>query len=82
MYGPPGCSKTALATAAANEAGMNFLIVKGPELYNKYVGETEKTLANIFQRSVLRDIKYYISKKLKLLLFSQGTEFKPSYYIF
>jgi SpoVK/Ycf46/Vps4 family AAA+-type ATPase len=53
MYGPPGCSKTALATAAANEASMNFLIVKGPELFNKYVGETEKTLAKIFQRCVL-----------------------------
>lgn len=50
LYGPPGCSKTLLAKAAAREAGLNFLGIKGPELYSKYVGETEKSLKKLFDR--------------------------------
>lgn len=38
LYGPPGCSKTLLARAVASEAEMNFMSVKGPELFSKYVG--------------------------------------------
>ena len=50
LYGPPGCSKTLLAKAVAREANMNFLAIKGPELFNKYVGESEKALRQIFQK--------------------------------
>lgn len=46
LYGPPGCGKTLLAKAVANESGANFISVKGPELLTKYVGESEK--AGIF----------------------------------
>ncbi|KAG8696159.1 AAA+-type ATPase [Ceratobasidium sp. 395] len=42
MYGPPGCSKTLIARALATESGVNFVAVKGPELLNKYVGESER----------------------------------------
>ena len=39
MYGPPGTGKTMLAKAVANESEANFILVKGPELLNKFVGE-------------------------------------------
>eukprot|EP00917_Polyrhabdina_sp_WS-2016_P009738 GHVP01021427.1.p1 GENE.GHVP01021427.1~~GHVP01021427.1.p1 ORF type:complete len:658 (+),score=133.07 GHVP01021427.1:43-2016(+) len=51
LYGPPGCSKTMMARALASETGMNFLVVKGPELLCKYVGESEKRLREIFRRA-------------------------------
>ena len=38
MYGPPGCGKTLVAKAVANDAGIGYIDVKGPELLNKYVG--------------------------------------------
>lgn len=51
LYGPPGCSKTLLAKALATEAGLNFLAVKGPELFNKYVGESERALREVFRKA-------------------------------
>jgi len=41
LYGPSGCGKTYIAKATANELGMNFFTVKGPELLNKYIGQSE-----------------------------------------
>ncbi|KAG7097206.1 hypothetical protein E1B28_004577 [Marasmius oreades] len=51
LYGPPGCSKTVLARACACESGINFLAVKGPELLNKYVGESERAVREIFKKA-------------------------------
>lgn len=51
MYGPPGCSKTMTAQAVATESGFNFFAVKGGELLNMYVGETERSIRNLFQRA-------------------------------
>ncbi|XP_074849444.1 ATPase family gene 2 protein homolog A isoform X2 [Carettochelys insculpta] len=51
LYGPPGCSKTMIAKALANESGLNFLVVKGPELMNKYVGESERAVREIFRKA-------------------------------
>ncbi|KAM6221728.1 ATPase family gene 2 protein homolog A [Rhynchocyon petersi] len=51
LYGPPGCSKTMIAKALANESGLNFLAVKGPELMNKYVGESERAIREIFRKA-------------------------------
>jgi len=51
LYGPPGCSKTILARACATESGVNFVAVKGPELLNKYVGESERAVRDIFSKA-------------------------------
>lgn len=51
MFGPPGCSKTLMARAVASEAHLNFLSVKGPELYSKWVGESEKAVRSVFAKA-------------------------------
>lgn len=51
MFGPPGCSKTLLARAVASKAGLNFLAVKGPELFSKWVGESEKAIRSLFAKA-------------------------------
>ncbi|KAJ6584862.1 P-loop containing nucleoside triphosphate hydrolase protein, partial [Mycena capillaripes] len=51
LYGPPGCSKTVLARACAFESGINFIAVKGPEVLNKFVGESERTVREIFRKA-------------------------------
>jgi len=51
MYGPPGCSKTMIAKALANESGLNFLSIKGPELFSKWVGESERAVREVFRKA-------------------------------
>lgn len=51
LYGPPGNGKTLLAKAVANSSNSNFISVKGPELLNKYVGESEKGVREIFKKA-------------------------------
>ena len=51
LWGPPGCGKTLLAKAVANESHANFISVKGPELLNKYVGESERAVRQVFVRA-------------------------------
>ncbi len=51
LYGPPGTGKTLLAKAVANESEANFILVKGPELLSKFVGESEKGIRKIFKKA-------------------------------
>jgi transitional endoplasmic reticulum ATPase len=51
LYGPPGTGKTLLARAVANATDANFISVKGPELLNKYVGESERAVREVFERA-------------------------------
>jgi transitional endoplasmic reticulum ATPase len=51
LYGPPGTGKTLLAKAVANEAQSNFISIKGPELLNKFVGESEKGIREVFEKA-------------------------------
>ncbi|CAF3971256.1 unnamed protein product [Rotaria sordida] len=53
MYGPPGCSKTMIAKAIATESDLNFIAVKGPELFSKWVGESERAVRELFRRARL-----------------------------
>lgn len=51
LWGPPGCGKTLVAKAVANESKANFISIKGPELLNKYVGESERAVRSLFARA-------------------------------
>ena len=51
LYGPPGVGKTLLAKAVATECSLNFMSVKGPELLNMYVGQSEENVRQVFARA-------------------------------
>ncbi|KAL4710643.1 hypothetical protein ACJJTC_003279 [Scirpophaga incertulas] len=51
LYGPPGCSKTMIAKALATESRLNFLSIKGPELFSKWVGESERAVRDLFTKA-------------------------------
>ena len=51
LYGPPGCGKTLLAKALANESDANFYVISGPEIISKFYGESEARLREIFQKA-------------------------------
>lgn len=51
LYGPPGCSKTMLAQALATESGYNFISVKGPELFSKWVGDSEAAVRKLYRNA-------------------------------
>ncbi|MDD4049483.1 MAG: CDC48 family AAA ATPase [Candidatus ainarchaeum sp.] len=51
LYGPPGTGKTLIAKAIANESSANFISIKGPEIFNKWVGESEKKIRDVFKKA-------------------------------
>lgn len=51
FYGPPGCGKTLLAKAIANECQANFISIKGPELLTMWFGESEANVREIFDKA-------------------------------
>ena len=51
LYGPPGCGKTLLARGLATESGGNMILVRGPEILSKWVGESEKAIREIFRKA-------------------------------
>ncbi len=51
LYGPPGCGKTLLARALATETGANMILVRGPEILSKWLGESEKAIREIFRKA-------------------------------
>ncbi|KRF85609.1 uncharacterized protein Dvir_GJ16276, isoform B [Drosophila virilis] len=51
MFGPPGCSKTMIAKALATESQLNFLSIKGPELFSMWVGESERAVREVFRKA-------------------------------
>jgi SpoVK/Ycf46/Vps4 family AAA+-type ATPase len=53
LYGPPGCSKTMIAKAIATESSLNFIAIKGPELFSKYVGDSEKAIRDLFRYYIM-----------------------------
>ncbi len=51
LYGPPGCGKTLLAKAVATESEANFISIKGPEIFSKWVGESERAIREVFRKA-------------------------------
>ena len=51
LFGPPGCGKTLLAKAVATESEANFIPIRGPEVFSKWVGESEKAVRTIFKKA-------------------------------
>ncbi|AGO11107.1 AaceriAFR371Wp [[Ashbya] aceris (nom. inval.)] len=51
LYGYPGCGKTMLASAVAQQCGLNFITVKGPEILNKYIGASEQSVRDLFEKA-------------------------------
>ena len=51
IYGPPGCGKTLIGRALATETGANMILVKGPEILSKWIGESEKAIREIFRKA-------------------------------
>ena len=51
LFGPPGCGKTLLARAVATESEANFITIKGPEVFSKWVGESEKAIREVFRKA-------------------------------
>lgn len=51
LYGPPGCSKTMIAKALATESSLNFISIKGPELFSMWVGESERAVREVFRKA-------------------------------
>jgi len=51
LYGPPGAGKTLLARAVATESEANFITIKGPEIFSKWVGESEKAIREVFRKA-------------------------------
>lgn len=60
FYGPPGCGKTLLAKAIANECQANFISIKGPELLTMWFGESEANVREIFDKVSYKQLGYFI----------------------
>jgi transitional endoplasmic reticulum ATPase len=73
LYGPPGCGKTLLAKAVATESAMNFLSIKGPEIFSKWVGESERAIHEIFRKSRLAAPAIIFIDELDSLTPSRGS---------
>jgi len=71
FYGPPGCGKTLLAKAIANECQANFISVKGPELLTMWFGESEANVRDIFDK-VNTLINYYFSSSINCIILCLG----------
>lgn len=74
LHGPPGCSKTMIAKALATESGLNFIAIKGPELFSKYVGDTEKAIREIFRKARLSAPSIIFFDEIDAMATARGSE--------
>ncbi|MCH5161212.1 MAG: ATP-binding protein [Clostridiales bacterium] len=74
LYGPPGTGKTMLAKAAANEAGAAFYAIKCSDIVSKWVGESEKNIATLFDTARSHDRAVIFFDELDSLFFKRGSD--------
>ena len=78
IYGPPGCGKTLLARAVATETGANMILVRGPEIISKWMGESEKAVREIFRKAKASSPCVVIFDELDALAKFRSNEGKTS----
>ena len=66
LYGPPGCGKTLIAKAIANEIKAHFVSINGPEILNKYIGQSEENLRKIFdEANIIVQLLYILMNSIQ-----------------
>ncbi len=78
LYGPPGCGKTLLARAVATESEANFITIKGPEIFSKWVGESEKAIREVFRKARMASPAVIFFDEIDSILPRRGIGFADS----
>lgn len=78
LYGPPGCGKTMLARAVATESEANFITIKGPEVFSKWVGESEKAIREVFRKARMASPSVVFFDEFDALVRRRGMGFGDS----
>jgi len=78
LYGPPGCGKTLLARAVATESEANFITIKGPEVFSKWVGESEKAIREVFRKARMAAPSVIFFDEIDSLVPRRGLGFSDS----
>ncbi|HVP26817.1 MAG TPA: CDC48 family AAA ATPase [Candidatus Bathyarchaeia archaeon] len=78
IYGPPGCGKTLLARAVATESEANFITIKGPEVFSKWVGESEKAIREVFRKARMAAPAVIFFDEMDSLVPRRGAGFSDS----
>jgi transitional endoplasmic reticulum ATPase len=78
LFGPPGCGKTLLARAVATESEANFITIKGPEVFSKWVGESEKAIREVFRKARMAAPAVIFFDELDSLVPRRGLGFSDS----
>jgi transitional endoplasmic reticulum ATPase len=78
IYGPPGCGKTLLARAVATESEANFITIKGPEVFSKWVGESEKAIREVFRKARMAAPAVVFFDEMDSLVPRRGAGFSDS----
>jgi len=78
LYGPPGCGKTLLARAVATESEANFITIKGPEVFSKWVGESEKAIREVFRKARMASPSVIFFDEFDSLVPRRGLGFSDS----
>jgi transitional endoplasmic reticulum ATPase len=78
LFGPPGCGKTLLARAVATESEANFISIKGPEVFSKWVGESEKAIREVFRKARMSSPAIIFFDEIDSLVPRRGSGFGDS----
>ena len=78
LYGPPGCGKTLLGRAVATESEANFITIKGPEVFSKWVGESEKAIREVFRKARMAAPSVIFFDEIDSLVPRRGLGFSDS----
>jgi len=78
LHGPPGCGKTLLGKAVATESAANFITIKGPEIFSKWVGESEKAIREVFRKARMAAPAVIFFDEIDSLLPRRGLGFSDS----